>query len=90
MTGKNQRCVGCRFWSQMCAQSLDGGPMEALCLASKVAGPKAGRFVRANDTCTAWKSGHLGAVDDPPDYGGTVRAAYAAEEDTSGSLEKNL
>lgn len=72
------RCETCRFWSQMCAQSLDGGPMEALCLSGD--GPKAGRFVRATSSCSSWKSGHLGAVDEPPNYGEHVRAAYAAEE----------
>jgi hypothetical protein len=72
-----QICEICRFWSQMCVRSIGCAPIEALCLGD---GPKAQRYTRGNDTCPAWKSNHLGQVDDPPDYGESVRAAYAAEE----------
>jgi len=76
--GETRNCAGCRFWSEMIAQSIGGGPVEALCLADK--GPRSGKYTTGRVTCDAWKSGHLGAVDDPPNYGEETRAAYAAEE----------
>ena len=56
-------CEKCRFWSEMCAQAIGKGPMEALCLSEN--GPKKGKMVEESFSCPAWKSGHLGAVDDP-------------------------
>lgn len=76
--GETHDCAGCRFWSEMIAQSIGGGPTEALCLSGD--GELAGKYVSARQSCEAWKSGHLGAVDDPPNYGEFTRAAYAAEE----------
>lgn len=73
-----EKCSTCRFWSEMCAQCIGGGPMEALCLSGD--GPKAGNMVHENYSCPSWKSGHLGAIDAPPNYGEFVRAAYEAEE----------
>lgn len=55
-----------------------GGPVEAMCLAP--AGEKSGKYTTARMNCGSWKSGHLGAIDEPPDYGAETRAAYAAEE----------
>jgi hypothetical protein len=72
-------CGNCRFWSQMCAQSIGCGPVEAICLGGK-ASKFAGKFMRETQTCDAWKSNHHGQVDDPPDYGEQVRALYEAEE----------
>lgn len=70
-------CGTCRFWSEMCAQAM-GGPLEALCLSQT--GPKAGKYTTTRATCDAWKSGHHGAVDSPPNYGEVAMAAYEAEE----------
>lgn len=70
------RCDGCRYWSQMVAQAV-GDHVEALCLGP---GTKRNRYTRDRDTCEAWRSNHLGQVDDPPDYGERVRAAYEAED----------
>ena len=74
--GETINCGGCRFWSEMIARSY-GGPVEAMCLGK---GPLKGKYVTARQTCNGWKSGHLGAVDDPPNYGEQTRAAYEAEE----------
>ena len=52
--------------------------MEALCLSQP--GPKAGKYTTGRMGCDAWKSGHYGAVDSPPNYGEHAVAAYAAEE----------
>ena len=30
--GETDNCNGCRFWSEMIAQSIGGGPVQALCL----------------------------------------------------------
>ena len=75
--GETRNCAGCRYWSEMIAQSIGDGPVEAMCLGD---GPLKGQYTTGKQTCPAWKSGHYGAVDDPPDYGETTRAAYAREE----------
>lgn len=80
--GETRDCNGCRFWSEMIAQSIGGALVEAYCLSGD--GPLAGKYTRGRQTCSAWKSGHLGAVDDPPNYGEEVRAAYEAEEAAHG------
>ena len=71
-------CDTCRFWSEMVAQSIGGGPMEALCLSET--GPKFSKYTAGRMTCGNWKSNHYGAVDSPPNYGEFARAAYEAEE----------
>ena len=41
--GETRNCAGCRFWSEMLAQAIGGGPVTAMCLA------EAGRYaVRDN------------------------------------------
>jgi hypothetical protein len=81
--GATRNCAGCRFWSEMIARAGGGttnprGDTEALCLAAD--GPHASKYTTEGMTCGSWKSGHLGAVDDPPNYGEQTRAAYEAEE----------
>jgi hypothetical protein len=71
-------CENCRFWSQMVAQSIGLGGVEAVCLSGT--GPFARKFKYATSSCPSWKSDHHGKVDDPPDYGVASRAAYAVEE----------
>jgi hypothetical protein len=72
------RCENCRYWSQMCVRSIGCSPIEALCLSED--GPKRQKYTPGDYTCPAWKSDHHGQVDDPPDYGESVRALYDAEE----------
>jgi len=79
--GRTRDCRGCRFWSEMIAQALGARPVEALCLSD--AGSKRGQYTIGLATCESFKSGHHGAVDDPPNYGEETRALYAAEEGTS-------
>lgn len=50
--------------------------MKALCLGS---GPMKGEYTTETQTCDGFAKNTLGAVDDPPDYGEAVRAAYAAQ-----------
>lgn len=76
--GETRDCAGCRFWSEMIAQSIGGRPVEAMCLAET--GRYAGKYTSARMKCDSWKSGHHGAVDDPPNYGEETRALYADEE----------
>ena len=76
--GASKNCGGCRYWSEMLAMCDGGGPVKAMCLAD--GGPLSGKYVTAQRSCTAWKSGHYGAVDDPPNYGAEVRPLYEAEE----------
>lgn len=76
--GKTRNCNGCRFWSEMIAQA-NGGGVEALCLSD--VSPLSGKYTPGWGICaTGWKSGHHGAVDDPPNYGEHTRALYDAEE----------
>jgi len=68
----------CRFWSEMVAQFIGTGPIEALCLSES--SPNFSQYTMGRMTCDAWKSNHHGAVDSPPNYGELARAAYEAEE----------
>lgn len=78
--GETRDCNGCRFWSEMIAQAIGGRGVEALCLAGE-ASPMGGKYTTGQQTCAAWKSGHHGAVDDPPNYGEETRALYAQEDE---------
>jgi hypothetical protein len=71
------QCGNCRFWSEMVAYAFGGSPVHALCLSD---GTKAGMETTAQMSCEAWKSGHHGAVDSPPNYGEEARAAYEDDE----------
>lgn len=75
--GQTRDCRGCRYWSEMIAQALGGRPVEALCLSE---GSRRGKYTTGHTTCEAWRSGHHGAVDDPPDYGESTRALYDGED----------
>lgn len=77
MRTRERNCGGCRYWSEMVAQSIGGRNVEALCLNS--AGPCSGKYMVATQVCDAYAKNTLGAVDDPPDYGEEVRAAYAEQ-----------
>ena len=61
--GATKNCAGCKYWSEMLAQSIGGAPVEAVCLSPN--GPNHGQFVPARVTCAAWESGEDGAVDEP-------------------------
>ena len=76
--GETKDCRGCRYWSEMLAKCEGGEPVVAMCLAPD--GPHEGKYKSARMTCSAWKSGHYGAVDDPPNYGAEVRPLYEAED----------
>lgn len=54
------------------------GETVAMCLG---AGIMKGRYTTARQTCDAFAKNTWGAVDDPPDYGEAVRAAYAEESE---------
>jgi len=77
----DQVCEGCRYWSEMIARAGGGtdnprGDTEALCLGD---GPHAKKYTTAEQTCPAFARNTHGAVDEPPDYGETARAEYAAD-----------
>jgi hypothetical protein len=82
MRTSERNCGGCRYWSEMIAMADERG-VQAMCLSA--ISPQAGKYTTKRTTCKDWKSGHLGAVDDPPDYGEETRAAYAAEEEGQAS-----
>lgn len=63
--GETQDCAGCRYWSEMIAH-CHSGPIEAMCIAP-IGAPKRVGYTTARTTCTAWASGHLGAIDEPGD-----------------------
>ncbi len=64
--GETRDCRGCRFWSEMLAQS-QGATIVALCLSRN--GERNGKFTNGRQTCGAWASGHLGAIDEPGSNG---------------------
>ena len=72
-----RNCAGCRYWSEMIAQSIGGRDVEAMCLNSE--GPCSGKYMVGSQTCAKFARNTHGAVDDPPDYGEEVRAAYAEQ-----------
>jgi hypothetical protein len=71
-----RNCAGCRYWSEMIAQS-NGRGVEALCLAPE--GPAAGEYMLGSQSCAAFARNVFGAVDDAPNYGEEVRALYAEQ-----------
>jgi hypothetical protein len=74
--GETRNCKGCRYWSEMIAQSLGGGPVQAMCLSAT--STYRGQYMSCARMCTEWASGHLGAIDEP----GQDPAAYASEVPT--------
>lgn len=58
--GETRTCSGCRYWSEMIAESAPGG-IRAMCLA--IGEPTKYRYGR--ESCDSWASGHLGAIDEP-------------------------
>lgn len=62
----------------MVAQSIGCGPIEALCLAE--GGERKGKMMPATGYCDGYKNNYFGAVDEPPDYGESVRAEYVKAE----------
>lgn len=60
--GETRDCKGCRYWSEMLAQSLGGGPVQAMCISG---GKLTGKYTTGRMTCDAWQEGSLGAVDQP-------------------------
>jgi hypothetical protein len=60
----DKKCENCRYWSEQIVRSL--GPkhlIEAICLNRE--GPFYVVFCCGARRCSAWSSGHLGAIDDP-------------------------
>lgn len=57
-----QVCDGCRYWSEMIAQS-NGNGMEAYCLNRE--SPRAMTFTTRRQSCDQWRDGSWGAVDNP-------------------------
>ena len=83
----NKSCGGCRYWSDMVAQAVGGGPVEALCLSDD--GPRHGKYTTERMSCEKWAHNLYGAVDSPPNYGEEARAAYAIEDGTREELPDN-
>jgi hypothetical protein len=74
MRTNDRNCSGCRYWSEMIAQSIGGHAVEAMCLAPS--GPAQGKYMVGSQTCTSFAKNTAGAVDDPPDYGEDARHLY--------------
>lgn len=73
--GETRNCHGCRYWSEMLARALGGGPVEAMCLGDN--SPHRDKYTTKRTTCVAWAEGSMGAVDQP---GGDP---YAAEPEAA-------
>ena len=61
--GGTRNCKGCRYWSEMVAQSIGGGPVQAMCLSP--ASPNRGKYTGPTRVCDQWAEGSLGAIDSP-------------------------
>jgi len=66
--GRTRNCAGCKFWSEMLAQAMGGGPVTAMCLSESSKYKQ--QYTPGWTKCEAWESGEDGAVDDP--HGGGV------------------
>jgi hypothetical protein len=77
MRTNERNCSGCRYWSEMIAQSIGGRDVEAMCLATE--GPAKGKYMVGTQTCPSFAKNTAGAVDDPPDYGDTARVEYGRQ-----------
>lgn len=60
---KSKSCGGCRYWSELLAQAIGGGPVEAYCLNDK--SPHRQRYVTASRTCGEWADAYGYAIDAP-------------------------
>ncbi len=76
--GETKTCKGCRYWSEMIAKVDKRHRVVALCLNS--GSSMRNRYTTAAQSCPEWRSGHFGAVDEPPDYGEEARRLYAEED----------
>lgn len=61
--GGTRNCKGCRYWSEMVAQSIGGGPVQAMCLSAD--SPNRSKYTGPSRVCDQWAEGGLGAVDQP-------------------------
>ena len=60
-TDAPKRCDTCRFWSERMAMFISGD-LCAVCLRD---GQFCGKYTPGGFACTAWRSGHDGAIDSP-------------------------
>jgi len=56
-----KKCKGCRYWSELLAQSLNLGPVEAMCLCEE--SPKYQQYTVLMDDCDKYQEGY--PVDAP-------------------------
>lgn len=77
MPSTERNCGGCRYWSEMIAQSIGGRDVEAMCL--NAASPCSGKYMVRSQTCSGFAYDTAGKVDDPPNYGEESRAIYEAQ-----------
>jgi hypothetical protein len=71
----DRNCSGCRYWSEMIAM-VQNGEVVAMCLGE---GALKGRCTTERQSCDGFARNTLGVVDEPPDYGEEVCAAYAEQ-----------
>ena len=57
------KCKTCYFWSEMVAQSIGGGPIEALCLNDNSDFHQ--KMMAETNSCPDWEDGSGGAIDCP-------------------------
>lgn len=66
-------CEMCRHWSEMLGRGT-----RAVCLSPD--GPRALQYTLASFRCDKYAKNYYGAVDSPPNYGKTARAAYESNK----------
>ena len=67
----SRRCSACRYWSDLMGKAVDG-VTYAVCLSpyqkgsdNKAVALYRGEYRAGDQSCRGWKSGHLGAIDEP-------------------------
>ena len=71
-----RQCQNCRYWSEMKAR-VRGGSLDAVCVAPvDPSATQQGQFTNSSQTCAAWRTGILGAIDKP----NTDPERYAARD----------
>jgi len=86
----HEKCANCRFWSELAAQSIGCGPIEAVCLCS--GSPHNGKFVRATASCPKFENSYGHAIDEPglPEGWHERLARQKARADANGPTDQEI
>jgi len=84
--GMTNDCNGCRYWSEMLAFCEGGGAVQAMCLCKD--SKNYNKYTIGRSFCPEWKSGYLGAIDDPSEPGDETWRLYEQEDKALAGAEE--